>query len=121
MSRPNLFFLASITFILGVFGKNGYPNVNVTVYAETNCPCWGMWQHMFHDKVMSTDVSSIIDLYIYWDGTAEPNGTIKCFHGEKECRSSILQQCAMSVSKWDIDNPSNFQQWMNFEYCIYGT
>ena len=89
--------------------------VNVTIYTESDCPCTGMWEHEFHDLIMTTDLVEIIDLYRYWDGKAEPDGNISCFHGEHECNANILQQCTQNMA---INN--NWQQWMNYTYCIYG-
>ena len=102
-----------------------YDNVNVTVFGMTECPCWGMWQHEFHDLVMSTGVGDIIDLYYYWSGTldgggADPDGNITCFHGPVECSGNILVECAKEVSTMSIETPSMYQQWINYTYCIYG-
>ncbi len=91
----------------------------------TECPCWGMFQHVFHDVVMNTDIADIIDFYYFWSGTvlkdgAELDGNISCFHGPVECQGNILQECAKYESQMSTDTPSQYQQWFNFTYCIYG-
>ncbi len=92
--------------------SNGVTKVNVTVYIESYCPCSGQWQFDFQKYIINTTIGSIVDLHRWWDGTAEANGNVTCFHGEDECLANQLNQCVQNMTT------SSWQHWLNYTACL---
>ena len=105
-----------IGFVLGGFILLGKCDnkVNVTVYIESYCPCSGEWQYNLQEYFINTTLGSLINLYRYWDGTAEADGNVTCFHGPDECLANQLNACAQNMS-------NTWEKYINYTVCLNGS
>ena len=115
-----LLLILSVVYIVGIFAKpwnrdmvKDDQKVNVTVYIESYCPCSGQWQFDFQKYIINTTIQDITTLYRYWDGKAESNGNVTCFHGPDECAANQLNECVQNMT-------GIWQLWLNYTACIDG-
>jgi hypothetical protein len=72
--------------------------VQVRVFTESLCPCAAQWVHDFQLHTLGA-VGDLIEVERYLDGTAEEDGSVWVFHGEREYLSQKQEVCVQSLAE----------------------